>query len=53
MTDTTVVRIEIGGTGVVRYRCAACGELIDGEPMWTDRDTPDAQTYHTEHVPED
>ena len=42
------IRIEIGGTGAVRYRCATCALIIEGEPVLVE-----GLTYHTEHTPEE
>ena len=49
------------GMGVVTYRCAKCGELIEGQAWFTEggeaRDhpgelKPDTRTYHKEHLPD-
>ena len=42
------IRIEIGGTGAVRYRCASCAEIIEGDPV-----PYEGLTYHAEHIPEE
>lgn len=40
--------------GTVTYRCAACGELIDGEAVFDPPLplTPETKTYHLEHLPD-
>lgn len=50
MTDARVnlPRPEIKGVGHVRYRCAACGELMEPEDAVIVADRP----YHPAHQPE-
>lgn len=53
MNEARLPKPEIRGVGNVTYRCALCGEFIQGKPEFYPPLplTANTRTYHKEHVP--
>lgn len=49
MNGSRLPRAELRGTGAVRYRCRACGDLMDPERSVL----RDGQSWHPEHAPKE
>lgn len=49
MNEANVAKPEVKGVGEIRYRCAACGELMPPDDAVIVAD----QSYHPDHQPEE